>query len=53
MRIFTTLLVGLLLFSCDSKPDAEVLKAQVTKIDFDKKLEDLGIELPPSISTSS
>lgn len=46
MRILTILFVGLLFFSCDTKPNAEVLKAQVEKIDFDKKLKDLGIELP-------
>jgi len=46
MRIFTILALSLFLFSCDTKPEAEVLKAQVEKVDFDKKLKDLGIELP-------
>ena len=47
MRILSILFIGLLFFSCDTKPNAEVLKAQVEKVDFDKKLKDLGIELPP------
>lgn len=46
MRTLIILCMGLFLFSCDSKPDAEVLKAQVEKIDFDKKLEELGVKLP-------
>ena len=46
MRTLSILFIGLLFFSCDTKPNAEVLKAQVEKIDFDKKLKDLGIELP-------
>ncbi len=47
MRILSILFVGLLLFSCDTKPNVEVLKAQVDQVDFDEKLEELGIELPP------
>lgn len=47
MRILSILFIGLLFFSCDTKPDAEVLKAQVESIDFDQKLKDLNIELPP------
>jgi len=47
MKILPVLFLVLLLFSCDTKPDAEVLKAQVESVDFDQKLKDLGIELPP------
>jgi len=47
MRNLSILFIGLLFFSCGTKPDAEVLKAQVQRVDFDKKLKDLGIELPP------
>lgn len=46
MRTVLILFIGLFLFSCDTKSDVEVLKAQVEKVDFDKKLKDLGIELP-------
>lgn len=46
MKFISVLFVALLLFSCDTKPDAEVVRAQVDEVDFDQKLKDLGIELP-------
>lgn len=46
MRILIFFIIGLSLFSCDTKPDVEVVKAQLEEIDFDKKLKDLGITLP-------
>ena len=39
-------MAGLMFFSCDTKPTTEVVKASVEKVDYDKKLKDLGIELP-------
>ncbi len=46
MRIFNILIFSLLLFSCNNSSDVPVLKAQISTIDFDQKLKDLGIELP-------
>lgn len=47
-KLITYLLLGVLAFSCDNaNHDAEVVKAQIDKVDFDKRLKDLGIELPP------
>jgi len=46
MRLIIQLVFIIFLFSCNSNRDSPVLKAQVDAVDFEKKLKDMGINLP-------
>lgn len=47
MKYLTLFCFLLMCSSCDQPRDAEVAKAQLESIDYDQKLKDLGIDLPP------